>query len=91
MVQGENRLLTQNELKAKLDDRQMENLNDCLIAGGKRTNDTTFFERRCYLTKTHMIKFVFLTRCFSGQMKNELMEMANGKSPMVDVLILNSG
>ncbi|CAF4282932.1 unnamed protein product, partial [Adineta steineri] len=62
LIQGQNRLLTSDELKAKLDDYDMSTLNDQLLAGDKKTNDTSYYERRCYLTNTHFIKFVFLTR-----------------------------
>ena len=91
LLQGQNRLLTSDELKAKLDDHDMSTLNDQLLAGEKKTNDATFYERRCYLINTHLIKFVFLTRCFSGQMRNELREIAEKKSVFPDVLLLNSG
>jgi hypothetical protein len=69
----------------------MLTLNDQLLAGDKKTNDTSYYERRCYLTNTHLIKFVFLTRCFSGQMRNELREIADNKSIIPDVILLNSG
>jgi len=69
----------------------MLTLNDQLLAGDKKTNDTSYYERRCYLTNTHLIKFVFLTRCFSGQMRNELREIAENKSIIPDVILLNSG
>jgi hypothetical protein len=91
LIQGQNRLLTNDELKAKLDDNDMSTLNDQLLAGDKKTNDTSYYERRCYLTNTHLIKFVFLTRCFSGQMRNELREIAENKSIIPDVILLNSG
>src|SRR5438876_138854 len=91
LIQGQNRLLTSDELKAKLDDHDMSTLNDQLLAGDKKTNDTSYYERRCYLTNTHLIKFVFLTRCFSGQMRNELREIAENKSIIPDVILLNSG
>jgi len=91
LIQGQNRLLTNAELKAKLDDNDMSTLNDQLLAGDKKTNDTSYYERRCYLTNTHLIKFVFLTRCFSGQMRNELREIAENKSIIPDVILLNSG
>ena len=91
LLQGQNRLLTSDELKAKLDDPDMSTLNDQLLAGEKKTNDTTYYERRCYLTNTHLIKFVFLTRCFSGQMRNELREIVEKKSIIPDVILLNSG
>ena len=90
LLQGQNRLLTSDELKAKLDDPDMSTLNDQLLAGDKKTNDATFYERRCYLTNTHLIKFVFLTRCFSGQMRNELREIAENKTIVPDVILLNS-
>jgi hypothetical protein len=91
LIQGQNRLLTSDELKAKLDDNDMSTLNDQLLAGDKKTNDTSYYERRCYLTNTHLIKFVFLTRCFSGQMRNELREITENKSVIPDVILLNSG
>ena len=91
LMQGQNRLLTSDELKAKLDDPDMSTLNDQLLAGEKKSNDATYYERRCYLTNTHLIKFVFLTRCFSGQMRNELREIAEKKSIIPDVILLNSG
>ena len=69
----------------------MKSLNDQLLDGEKRSNDTTFYERRCYLTNFHMVKFVFLTRCLSGQMRNEIQEIAEGKSLIPDVLLMNSG
>ncbi|CAF0961671.1 unnamed protein product [Adineta steineri] len=90
LIQGQNRLLTSDELKAKLDDHDMSTLNDQLLAGDKKTNDTSYYERRCYLTNTHFIKFVFLTRCFSGQMRNELREIAENKSIVPDIILLNS-
>ncbi|CAF0741881.1 unnamed protein product [Rotaria sp. Silwood1] len=90
LVQGQNRLLTNDELRAKLDDYDMLSLNDQLLAGDKKTNDTSYYERRCYLTNTHLIKFVFLTRCFSGQMRNELREIEENKSIIPDVILLNS-
>jgi hypothetical protein len=68
----------------------MSTLHDQLLAGDKKTNDTSYYERRCYLTNTHLIKFVFLTRCFSGQMRNELREIAENKSIIPDVILLNS-
>ena len=91
LIQGQNRLLTSDELKAKLDDSDMSTLNDQLLAGDKKTNGTSYYERRCYFTNTHFIKFVFLTRCFSGQMRNELREIAERKSLIPDVILLNSG
>jgi len=68
----------------------MSTLNDQLLAGDKKTNDATYYERRCYLTNTHLIKFVFLTRCFSGQMRNELREIVEKRSMVPDVILLNS-
>lgn len=91
LVQGQNRLLTSDELRAKLDDYDMSTLNDQLLAGDKKTNDTSYYERRSYFTDTHLIKFVFLTRCFSGQMRNELREIEENKSIIPDVILLNSG
>ena len=91
LIQGQNRLLTSDELRAKLDDYEMSTLNDQLLAGEKKTNDTSFYERRCYLTSTHFVKFVFLTRCFSGQMRNELRDIDEKKSIVPDVILLNSG
>ncbi|CAF3092491.1 unnamed protein product [Rotaria socialis] len=90
LVQGQNRLLTNDELRAKLDDHDMLTLNDQLLAGDKKTNDTSYYERRCYFTNTHLIKFVFLTRCFSSQMRNELREIEENKSIVPDVILLNS-
>jgi hypothetical protein len=84
-------LLTCNELKAKLDDNDMSTLNDQLLTGDRRTNDTSFYEQRCYFTDFHLIKFVFLTRCFSGQMRNELRNIAEQRSFTPDVIVLNSG
>ncbi|CAF0773201.1 unnamed protein product [Didymodactylos carnosus] len=96
LLQGTDRLLTEQELKAK---SKRSICNDHLLEGGIYSsstlgNNSTYYEKRAYFTTNHLMKFVFLTRCLNAQMFSILKEIDkhnhDPKLQKPDVILLNS-
>nr|XP_034330368.1 GATA zinc finger domain-containing protein 14 [Crassostrea gigas]XP_034330369.1 GATA zinc finger domain-containing protein 14 [Crassostrea gigas]XP_034330370.1 GATA zinc finger domain-containing protein 14 [Crassostrea gigas]XP_034330371.1 GATA zinc finger domain-containing protein 14 [Crassostrea gigas]XP_034330372.1 GATA zinc finger domain-containing protein 14 [Crassostrea gigas] len=65
--------------------------NDTLIEGGRRTclnNGKGYKEVRQYQTDCHLLRFYFVTRCYSTYMESILSDLS--KDPQPDVVIMNS-
>lgn len=65
--------------------------NDTLIEGGRKTclnNGKGYKEVRQYQTDCHLLRFYFVTRCYSTYMESILSDLS--KDPQPDVVIMNS-
>lgn len=65
--------------------------NDTLIEGGRKTclnNGKGYKEVRQYHTDCHLLRFYFVTRCYSTYMESILSDLS--KDPQPDVVIMNS-
>ncbi|XP_055876677.1 PC-esterase domain-containing protein 1A-like [Biomphalaria glabrata] len=83
-----NRYLTEQELKNK---GEYNFLNDELIEGGRKgemCNGINYTEVRQYQTDNHLVRFYFITRCYSNYLESILSDLQ--KDPLPDILIINS-
>ncbi|KAI8793466.1 PC-esterase domain-containing protein 1A, partial [Biomphalaria glabrata] len=66
-------------------------LNDELIEGGRKgemCNGINYTEVRQYQTDNHLVRFYFITRCYSNYLESILSDLQ--KDPLPDILIINS-
>lgn len=85
LTNGEGTLLTTAQMKAKGEYRFE---GDQLIEISEMTNAKSFREVRQYQTDYHLVRFYFVTRCYSSYFETILMDLTTGPRP--DLIIMSS-